>query len=114
MDDRSPMIQRSLGETVDYAAMRALPITVFGTSSSGSFVNQTHRNPAEVLGKYVTYADLEAQTPHEDTVAALLALVKHWTTTIKGRSKVARSGLLVHAGMLEHRQPEGKTHTSQT
>ncbi len=75
---------------VDYVKMRALPITVFGTSSSGSFVDQTHRNPAEVMAKHLDYTDLEAQTPREETMEAWLTRVTQWVKTAKGGSKVTR------------------------
>ena len=70
---------------MDYAKMRGLPITVFGTSSSGSYVDKKPLNPADVLNKYVAYTDLEVQCPHEVTIGALLALVRKWTTTAKGK-----------------------------
>ena len=84
------MVQQSIEETVDYVKMRALPITVFGTSSSGSFVDQTHRNPAEVMTRHLDHTDLEAQTPREETMEAWLTRVTQWVKTAKGGSKVTR------------------------
>ena len=102
MNEMNPMIQQSLGDTVDYAKMRGLPITVFGTSSSGSYVDKKPLNPADVLNKYVAYTDLEVQCPHEDTIEALLALVRKWTTTAKGKcSKVAIRSVHVFWSMKE-------------
>ena len=102
MNEMDPMIKQYLGDTVDYAKMRGLPITVFGTSSSGSYVDKKLFNPADVLNNYVAYTDLEVQCPHEDTIGALLALVKKWITTAKGKcSKVAIRSVHVFWSMQE-------------
>ena len=49
MHKDNPVIAQVLDETLNYARMRELPITIFGTSSSGSFVDQKSRSPADVL-----------------------------------------------------------------
>ncbi len=79
------MMKMTGGEDVDYAVLRGLPITVFGTKSSGSFVDQNPLSPAQVLGKYVAYKDLEDQCPTADTIAALHAQVTKRVITAKGR-----------------------------
>ncbi len=116
--ETDPMLLRSLEEPVDYAKMRELPITIFGTRSSGSYVNKEGSGlaPGAVLGKHVNYKNLEVQCPHEDTMAALEALVKTWLTTPHGRgNKITPRSVhvfLVYARVLEYERTTGTTHTS--
>ena len=85
--ESDPMLLRSLEEPVDDAKMRELHITIFGTRSSGSYVNKEGLGlaPGKVLEKYVTYKNLDVQCPREDTMAALEALVITWSNTPHGR-----------------------------
>ena len=85
--ETDPMLLCSLEEPVDYAKMRELPITIFGTRSSGSHVNKegTGLPPGEVLRKYVAYSNLEVQCPDQDTIESLEHLVTQWLKTPAGR-----------------------------
>ena len=86
-----PILLCSLEEPVDYARLRQLPITIFGTRSSGSHVNKGDGlPPGTVLGKYVTYANLDVQCPPRDTIEALETLVRKWLTTPAGKGDRAR------------------------
>ncbi len=96
--EKDPMLLRSLVEPVDYERMRELPITVFGSRSSGSHVNKKGAGltPGAVLNKYVTYSDLEVQCPERDTIESLEGLVTRWLRTAAGRENDPNKPRSVH------------------
>ena len=85
-----PQIDKSTGETVEYAYLRILPTSIFGFSSSGTSLNGQVKSPGAVLHEHIVYSDLDFQCPHDDTIQALLAVVRMWLSG-KGRTKIPRS-----------------------